>query len=159
MWSIHKWHSMYVCAKLLQSCPTFCDPMGCRLPDSPVHGILQSRILKWVTMPSSRGSSQSRHWTSIFLCLLHWQVGSLPFTSLEKPKWCTAATAAKLLQSCLILCNPIDSSLPGSLVRGILQARVLEWVAISFSNARKRKVKVKSLSHVGLLATPWTAAH
>ena len=70
-----------------------------------------------------------------------------------------AAAAAKSLQLCLTLCNPIDSILPGSPVPGILQARTLEWVAISFSNARKWKVKVKSLSHVWLLATPWAAAH
>ena len=66
---------------------------------------------------------------------------------------------AKSLQSCPTLCDPIDSSLPGSPVPGILQARTLEWVAISFSNAWKWKVKGKSLSHVRLLATPWTAAY
>ena len=70
-----------------------------------------------------------------------------------------AAAAAKLLQSCPALCDPIDGNPPGSAVPGILQARTLEWVAISFSNAWKWKVKVKSLSHVWLLATPWTAAH
>ena len=70
-----------------------------------------------------------------------------------------AATAAKLLQSCLTLCNPIDGSPPGSPVPGILQARTLEWVAISFSNAWKWKVKVKSLSRVRLWVTPWTAAY
>ena len=70
-----------------------------------------------------------------------------------------AAAAAKSLQSCLTLCNPIDGSPPDSPVPGILQARTLEWVAISFSNAWKWKVKVKSLSRVRLLATPWTAAH
>ena len=66
---------------------------------------------------------------------------------------------AKSLQSCPTLCDPIDSSLPGSPVPGILQTRTLEWVAISFSNAWKWKVKVKSLSPVRLFATPWTAAH
>ena len=66
---------------------------------------------------------------------------------------------AKLLQLCLTLCNPRDGSPPGSPVTGILQTRTLEWVAISFSNAGKRKVKVKLLSHVRLLATPWTAAY
>ena len=66
--------------------------------------------------------------------------------------------SAKSLQSCPTLCNPIDSSPPGSPVPGILQARILEWVATSFSNAWKWKVKVKSLSRVRLLATPWTAA-
>ena len=66
---------------------------------------------------------------------------------------------AKSLQSCPTLCDPIDSSPPGSPVPGILQARTLEWVALSFSNAWKWKEKVKSLSRVRLLATPWTAAH
>ena len=69
------------------------------------------------------------------------------------------ATAAKLLQSCLTLCGPIDGSPPGSSVPGILQARTLEWVGISFSNALKWKVKVKSLSGVWPSATPWTAAY
>ena len=67
--------------------------------------------------------------------------------------------AAKSLQSCLTLCNPIDGSPLGCPVPGILQARTLEWVAIFFSNAWKWKVKVKSLIRVWLLATPWTAAH
>ena len=69
------------------------------------------------------------------------------------------AAAGKLLQSCLTLCNSIDGSPPGSPVPGILQAKTLEWVAISFSNAWKWKVKVKSLSLVQLVATPWTAAY
>ena len=71
----------------------------------------------------------------------------------------TRPAAAKSLQSCPTLCDPIDGSPPGSPVLGILQARTLEWVAISFSNAWKWKVKVKSLSHVRLLETPWTAAY
>ena len=71
-----------------------------------------------------------------------------------------AATAtAKSLQSCPTLCDPIDSSPPGSPVPGILQARTLEWVASSFSTAWRWKVKVKSLSRVWLWATPWTAAY
>ena len=71
----------------------------------------------------------------------------------------TAAAAAKLLQSCPTLCNPIDGSPPGYPVPGILQVRTLESVAISFSNAWKWKVKLKLLSRVRLLAIPWTAAH
>ena len=71
----------------------------------------------------------------------------------------SAAAAAKLLQSCPVLCDPIDDSPPGSPIPGILQPRTLEWVAISFSNAWKWKVKVKSLSHVRLLATPRAAAY
>ena len=77
----------------------------------------------------------------------------------KNPECCSAAAAAKSLQSCLILCDSLDGSPPGSAVPGILQARTLEWVAISFSSAWKRKVKVKSLSCVQLLVTPWTAAY
>ena len=71
----------------------------------------------------------------------------------------SAAAAAKLLQSCLTLCDPTDGLLPGSPVPGMLQARTLEWAAISFSNAWKWRVKVKLLSHIQLLATPWTVAY
>ena len=78
---------------------------------------------------------------------------SLLFSSLK------AAAAAKSLQSCPTLCDPWDGSPPGSPVPGILQARTVEWVAVSFSNAWKWKVKVKSLSRVRLLATPCTAAY
>ena len=70
-----------------------------------------------------------------------------------------AAAAAKSLQSCPTLCDPVDGSPPGSPIPGILQARTLEWVAISFSNAWNWKVKVESLSRVRLFGTPWTAAH
>ena len=70
-----------------------------------------------------------------------------------------AAAAAKSLQSCPTLCDPIDGSPPGFTIPGILQARTLEWVAISFSNTGKWKVKVMSLSRVRLLQTQWTAAH
>ena len=71
----------------------------------------------------------------------------------------SAATAAKSLQSCPTLCDPIDGSPPGSTIPGILQARTLEWVGISFSNAWKWKNKVKSLGHIWLLVTLWTAAY
>ena len=70
-----------------------------------------------------------------------------------------SSAAAKSLQLCPTLCDPIDGSPPGSPVPGILQARTLQWVVISFSNAWKWKVKVKLLSRVRLLATPWTAAY
>ena len=84
-----------------------------------------------------------------FLC---WRV-NVPISS-----WSPAA-AAKSLQSCPTLCDPIDCSPPGSPVPGILQARTLEWVAICFSNAWKWKVKMKSLSRACLFETPCTAAH
>ena len=128
--------------------------MDCRPPGSSVHEVLQERILEWVAMPSSRGSSWLRNRTSVSLCLLHYQVDSLPLVPSA-----AAAAAAKSRQLCLTLCDPIDSSPPGSPVPGILQARTLEWVAISCSKAWKWKVNVKSLSHVRLLATPWIAAY
>ena len=82
---------------------------------------------------------------------------AIPLLGIYPEKTAAAAAAAKSLQSYLTLCDPIDGSPPGSPIPGILQARTLEWVAISFSNAWKWKVK--PLSHVQLLATPWTAAH
>ena len=91
---------------------------------------------------------------SIFLCVLC-QIYSYVFHIFSV----AAAAAAKSLQLFPTLCNPIDGSPPGSPVPGILQVRTLEWVAISFSNAWKWKVKVKSLSRVRFLATPWTAAY
>ena len=75
------------------------------------------------------------------------------------PSYSGYAAAAKSLQLCPTLCDPTDGSSPGSPVPGILQARTLEWVVISFSNAWKWKVNVKSLSRVPLFAIPWTVAH
>ena len=95
--------------------------------------------------------------TYVYMCVyMYWYT---LHSYLDKYTHSAAAAAAKSLQSCPTLCNPRDGSPPGSPVPGILQARTLEWVAISFSSAWKRKVKVKSLSRVQLLATPWTAAH
>ena len=101
-----------------------------------------------------------------FIILLKWNVQGWGFVSFlfrtvcaDCSKWLQAAAAAKSLLSCPTLCDSIDGSPPGASVPGILQARIQEWVAISFSNAWKWKVKVKSLSRVWLLATPWTAAH
>ena len=93
---------------------------------------------------------KSKRIPEIHLLLLYW---------LHQSLWLCAAAAAKSLQSCLTLCDPRDGSPPGSLVPGILQARTLEWVAISFSNAWKWKVKVKSFSRIRLFTTPWTAAY
>ena len=81
------------------------------------------------------------------------------FNKPEKQRVRAIAAAAESLQSCPTLCNPTDGSPPGSPIPGILQAGTLEWVAISFSNAWKWKVKVKSLRRVRLFATPWTAAY
>ena len=139
---------MRVCL-VAQSCPTFCDSVDCSLQGSSDHGILQARLLEWVAMPSSRGSFWPRDQTSVS------STGRWILHHLQQ----RAAAATKSLQSCPTLCDPIDGSPPGSPVPGILQARTLEWVAISFSNAGKWKVKVKSLSRVQLFVTPWTAAH
>ena len=103
----------------------------------------------------SMGFSRQEHWSGLPLIFL--KPGVTLISKFEE--YSAAATAAKSLQSCPTLCDPIDRSPPGSPVPGILQARTLEWVAISSSNAWKWKVKVKSLSRVRLLATPWTAAH
>ena len=96
--------------------------------------------------------------TLLVLSLQTWHIYPVESLALSHFNAATSA-AAKSLQSCLTLCDPIDGSPPGSPIPGILQARTLEWVDISFSNAWKWKVKVKSLSHVWLLATPWTAAY
>ena len=96
----------------------------------------------------------------IFVCLLgEISVQVLCSSSIELFGQGAASAAAKSLQSCPTLCNPIDGSPLGSSVPGILQARTLEWVAISSSNAWKWKVKGKSLSRAQLLATLWTAAY
>ena len=132
--------------------------MGYSPPGFSLHGILQARILEWVAMPSSRESSWPRDWTRIsyISCIERWVLYQL--VPPGKPSLLPAAAAA-LLQSCPTLYDPIDGSPLSSPIPGILQAGILEWVAISFSNAWKWKVKVKLLSHVWLLATPWTAAH
>ena len=141
--------------------------------------ILQARILEWVVIHSSRESSQPRGWTQVshiavrfftswtgrayqqgsphkpvesllfFYCSICFLPCKPPFNSKS-----SFAAAAKSLQSCPTLCDPIDSNPPGSPVPGILQARTLEWAAISFSNEWKWKVKVKSFSRVQPSATP-----
>ena len=88
-----------------------------------------------------------------------WLIFWLPQDSLHSLRTLCFCAPAASLQSCPTLCNPIDGSLPGSAIPGILQARTLEWVAMSFFNVWKWKVKEKSLSCVRLLATPWTAAY
>ena len=101
---------------------------------------------------------QKKRWHH-YWCLNSRARGGLPpWASFLEFKNCSTA-AAKSLQLCLTLCDPIDGSPPGSTVPGILLATTPEWVAISPSNAWKWKVKVKLLSCVWLFATPWTAAH
>ena len=109
----------------------------------------------WASLPSIPYPSRSSQSSEIFFLKLQ---NIMYFNQWELIK-ITAAAAAKSLQSRPTLCDPIDGSPPGSPVPGILQARTLEWVVISFSNAWKWKVKGKSLGCVQLLATPWTAAY
>ena len=123
--------SWKVKVKVTQLWRTLCNPMDCSLPGSCLHGILQAKILEWAAVPFSRGFSWPRNQTGVSC------IAGRFFTV-----W--AAAAAKPLQSCRTLCDPIDGSPLGSPIPGILQARILEWVAISFSNACKWKVKVKS---------------
>ena len=120
-----------------------------------------------VWMKHSREGSLESPTIGISECLLSYPIlgmwGTEPKRSGSKSNHvnaaAAAAAAAKSLQSCPTLRDLIDGSPTGSSIPGILQARTLEWVAISFSNACKWKVKVKSLSHVGLCATPSTAAY
>ena len=139
-----RFHKTCCCCSVAKSCPTLCDPMDCSMPGVPVPHYLPELAqthVHWVgdaIQPSHPLSSPSPP--------------ALNFSHIQ-------AAAAKSLQLCPTLCDPIDGSPPGSTIPGILQARTLEWVAISFSNAWKWKVKGKSLSRVRLLATPWTTAY
>ena len=148
------------CCLAAVSCLTLCDPIDCCPPGSSVHWISQARILELVFLLQGIFPTQGSN-----LHLLHWWVDSLPLSHQGSPqtqpslypnlrlpasrpvrkfnsvveatqsRYLVSAAAAKSLQSCPTLCDPIDGSLPGSSVPGILQARTLEWVAISFSNA------------------------
>ena len=111
-----------------------------------VYQISKIKSVWWV------GGRFKREGTYVYLRLIHVDILYIQYSA-------AAAAAAKSLQSCPTLRDPTDGSAPGSPVPGILQARTLEWVAISFSNVWKWKVKVKSLSRVRLLETPWTAAY
>ena len=156
-------------------------------PQTPLHmGILQARILEWAAISFSSGPCFIRTLKDDQSNLVALHSTAQGFIELHKPlshdkagmpeentsqtkvhlkndtetkQWPAATVAAKSLQLCPTLWDPIDGSPPGSPVPGIFQARTLEGIAISFSNAWKWKVKVKSLSHVRLLAIPWTAAY
>ena len=111
-----------------------CDRMDYSLPGSSVHGVLQARILEWVAMPSSRGSSWP--WIEpVSLASPAWTRGFFTTSPTWKPMLSHAMLqcCAKSVQSCLTLCNPMDCSLPCSSVHWILQARILEWVAMPSS--------------------------
>ena len=153
---------LYAVCLVAWLCPTVYNSVACNLPGSsvcedsqgkntgvprPPPGDLPNAGMKLRSLALQTGLSHQRK------CLHE------PHLKHFFPFPPSAAAAAKSLQSCSTLCDPRDGSPPGSSVPGILQARTLEWVAISFSNAWKWKGKVKSLSRVRLLATPWTAAY
>ena len=126
--------------------------------------LLQLRGLRLVVGSKYDVKSWCSHWLASHRCHPHLAKNHFYTGFLHEDSWGSidvifeaASATAKLLQSCPTLCNPIDSSPLGSPVPGILQARILEWVAISFSNAWKWKVKGKLLSRVWRSATPWTA--
>ena len=128
-----QWALCYaVLCLVIKPCPTLCSPMDCSPPGSSVHGDFPS---------NNTGVGCHAFLQGIFPTqglnpgLLHrrWMLYHLNHQG--SPSGPAAAAAAKTLQSCLTLYDPIDGSPPGSLVPGILQARILEWVAISFSNA------------------------
>ena len=116
--------------KVAQSCPTLCNPM-----DYTAHGILLTRILEWVAFLFSKGSSQPRDWTQVS------RIADGFFTS-----WASSQGSPqkvyryRFIYLCLktTLCSPMDCSLSGSSVHGIFQARVLEWIAISFPRGSSR---------------------
>ena len=116
-------------SEAVQLCPTPSDPMDCSLPGSSVHGIFQARVLEWGAIAFSR-ASYSTH-----------KLGGRRNLRDEKLRkgsgLCRGFCCCSIAQSCPTLCDPIDGCPPGSPVPGILQARTLHWVAISFSNAQK----------------------
>ena len=134
----------------LQPRATWANKLGRDPPDEvgPLEDTLQ--LTSWLQphKPWARTAQLSQYQIPHL-----WKLGKQMFLDL------ITAAAAKSLQSCPTLFDPTDGNPSGSTIPRILQARTLERVAISFSNAWKWKVKVKSLSHVRLLATPWTAAY
>ena len=137
-------------AKSLQSCPTLCDPIDSSPPGSPVPGILQARTLEWVVI----SFSNAQKWKVKLLrcCIINHNVSKYKTNTwksinpLTTPPYlyiteesAAAAAAAKSLQSCLTLCDPIDGNPPGSSIHGIFQARVLEWGITAFSDLRVYK--------------------
>ena len=122
---LHLYICLWVCAKLLQSCPTLCNPVDCSPPGSSVHRILQARILDWVAMPSSRKSSWPRNWN-------HISCGVFTTEPLRKHLYIHIYAyiyISSVVQLCLTLCNPMDCSTPAlTNPRGLLKLMYIESV-------------------------------
>ena len=120
-----------------QLCPTLCDPRDCSLPRTSVHGILQAKILDWVVISFSKGSSRPTDWINIcWVSCIDRQM--LPLRPLGSPILlcvcvCVCVCVCLVAQSCQTLCHPMNCSPPGFSVHEISQAIMLEWVAILFS--------------------------
>ena len=125
--------SIKVKVLVTHSYATLCDPMDCRPPGSSVHGILPARILEWVAVPFSRGSSWPRNWSQVSCIAGRFFTTASAIRQNLPIKPHKLHTHLRVLShfSRVQLCNPKDHSPPGSFVYGILQARTLEWVAIS----------------------------
>ena len=177
---VHIYNGILWTVLVAQSCPTLCNPTNCSPPSFSVHGILQTRILEWISIPFSRRTSQPRDQTLVS-CLAGrfftvWATGKSPtmefysaikrnaFESVlmswmnlepiiqsevsqkEKYKYCMKVKAT---QSCLTLCDPM-------IVHGILQAKILEWVALPFSRGSSQPRDRTQVSHIaGRFFTSW----
>ena len=136
----------------LQSCPTLWDPIDC---SPPVHGIFQARILEWVAVFFFRGSSPSRDQTHVSCSGRRILLPLAPPGSRRSHK--VVVLVSEVAQLCPTLCDPKDCSLPGSSVHGILQARILEWVAISLSRGSSPPRDRTQVSHIaGRRFNLWT---
>ena len=132
--------------KLAQSCPTLCDPMDCSLPGFSVHGIFHARVLEWVAISFSRGSSWPRDQTKVS-CIAGRRLPSEPP---GKPEWRFEVKWSRSV--CPTLCNPMDCSLPGFSVHEILHAIILEQITISYSRGFSQprvQTHVSCLSCIG----------
>ena len=129
-------------SEVTQSCLTLCNSMDCSPPSFPIHGILQARKLEWVAISFSRGSSHLRDRTCHFCIGRKILYDSAIWEALfyiESKSVCPSVVSD---------CNPMDCSPPGSSVHGILQARKLEWVAISFSRGFSQPRHRTWVSHI-----------
>ena len=137
---------MCVCVLVTESCPILCDSMDCSPPGSSVHGILQPRIREWVAISFSRGSFQLRVWTWVS-CI----AGRFFIVWATREAHRLYNLKVKVNQSCPTLCDPTDCT-----VHGILQARVLEWVAFPFSRGSSQPRDWTQVCHIaGGFFTSW----